>query len=97
VHARPRPATPPARLRARPQIPQHAGRAEQRLDTIQAAILIEKLAIFEDEITARGRIAARYAAGLEAPPPGGDGDCGRSRPGPSNTIEHRDRDGWPRT
>ena len=35
-----------------------------RLDTIQAAILIEKLAIFADEIIARDEIAARYAAGL---------------------------------
>jgi UDP-2-acetamido-2-deoxy-ribo-hexuluronate aminotransferase len=31
-----------------------------RLDSIQAAILIEKLAIFADEIEARNRIAARY-------------------------------------
>jgi dTDP-4-amino-4,6-dideoxygalactose transaminase len=31
-----------------------------RLDTIQAAILIEKLAIFPDEIVARNRIAKRY-------------------------------------
>lgn len=31
-----------------------------RLDTIQAAILLEKLAIFPDEIEARMRIAARY-------------------------------------
>ena len=65
-----------------------------RLDTIQAAILIEKLAIFEDEITARGRIAARYAAGLE-------GSAARAATviagGVSTwaqyTIEHRDRDG----
>jgi dTDP-4-amino-4,6-dideoxygalactose transaminase len=35
-----------------------------RLDTIQAAILLEKLEIFPDEILARGRVAARYAAGL---------------------------------
>jgi dTDP-4-amino-4,6-dideoxygalactose transaminase len=35
-----------------------------RLDTIQAAILIEKLAILEDEMEARHRVAARYAAGL---------------------------------
>lgn len=35
-----------------------------RLDTIQAAVLIEKLKIFADEIEARGRIAARYAEGL---------------------------------
>jgi dTDP-4-amino-4,6-dideoxygalactose transaminase len=31
-----------------------------RLDTIQAAILIEKLKIFQDEIEARNRIARRY-------------------------------------
>jgi dTDP-4-amino-4,6-dideoxygalactose transaminase len=35
-----------------------------RLDTMQAAILIEKLKIFEDEITARNVAAARYAHGL---------------------------------
>lgn len=36
-----------------------------RLDTIQAAILIEKLAIFADEIVARNDIANRYAQMLE--------------------------------
>ena len=35
-----------------------------RLDTIQAAILIEKLKIFPDEIDARNRIAGRYTEGL---------------------------------
>lgn len=35
-----------------------------RLDTIQAAVLLEKLAIFEDEIAARQRIADRYNAAL---------------------------------
>jgi dTDP-4-amino-4,6-dideoxygalactose transaminase len=35
-----------------------------RLDTIQAAILIEKLKIFPDEIEARDRLARRYAEGL---------------------------------
>jgi dTDP-4-amino-4,6-dideoxygalactose transaminase len=35
-----------------------------RLDTIQAAVLLEKLKIFPDEIAARDRIAALYAAGL---------------------------------
>jgi dTDP-4-amino-4,6-dideoxygalactose transaminase len=35
-----------------------------RLDTIQAAILIEKLKIFEDEIAARNRAAERYSSGL---------------------------------
>ena len=32
-----------------------------RLDTMQAAVLLEKLAIFEDEIAARQTVAARYA------------------------------------
>src|SRR5665213_1978138 len=35
-----------------------------RLDTIQAAILIEKLKIFAEEIEARSRAARRYAEGL---------------------------------
>jgi dTDP-4-amino-4,6-dideoxygalactose transaminase len=35
-----------------------------RLDTIQAAILLEKLKIFRDEIAARNVIAKRYEAGL---------------------------------
>jgi dTDP-4-amino-4,6-dideoxygalactose transaminase len=35
-----------------------------RLDTIQAAVLIEKLKIFPDEILARERVARRYSAGL---------------------------------
>ncbi len=35
-----------------------------RLDTIQAAVLIEKLKIFEDEIAARNQVAERYARGL---------------------------------
>ena len=35
-----------------------------RLDTMQAAVLIEKLKIFEDEIAARQMVAERYARGL---------------------------------
>jgi dTDP-4-amino-4,6-dideoxygalactose transaminase len=35
-----------------------------RMDTIQAAVLLQKLAIFADEIEARNRVADRYAAGL---------------------------------
>jgi len=35
-----------------------------RLDTIQAAILIEKLKIFPEEIIARNAVAQRYAAGF---------------------------------
>jgi len=43
-----------------------------RMDTIQAAVLIQKLSIFADEIEARNKVAARYAEGLgdvvRAPP-----------------------------
>ncbi|WP_296595182.1 DegT/DnrJ/EryC1/StrS aminotransferase family protein [Phenylobacterium sp.] len=43
-----------------------------RMDTIQAAVLLQKLTIFADEIVARNRVAARYATGLgdvvRAPP-----------------------------
>ena len=35
-----------------------------RLDTMQAAILLEKLKIFEEEVAARNAIAQRYARGL---------------------------------
>ena len=41
----------------------HVG-INSRLDTLQAAILIEKLAILEDEMEARRKVAQRYAAGL---------------------------------
>ena len=36
-----------------------------RLDTIQAAILLEKLKVFPDEIESRNRIAARYSDALD--------------------------------
>jgi dTDP-4-amino-4,6-dideoxygalactose transaminase len=35
-----------------------------RMDTIQAAVLLQKLDIFADEIMARNRVAARYAERL---------------------------------
>jgi dTDP-4-amino-4,6-dideoxygalactose transaminase len=35
-----------------------------RLDTLQAAILLEKLTVFEDELALRQQVAARYAKGL---------------------------------
>ena len=37
-----------------------------RLDTIQAAILIEKLKIFPDEVAVRDRVATRYNSGLKS-------------------------------
>jgi dTDP-4-amino-4,6-dideoxygalactose transaminase len=64
-----------------------------RLDTIQAAVLLEKLKIFDDELVARERIAARYSAALERL-------VGVPRPRPgvtsiwaSYTVEVDDRDG----
>lgn len=64
-----------------------------RMDTIQAAVLLQKLTIFTDEIEARNRAADRYARGL--------GDVVRTPPviegGVSvwaqYTIETDDRDG----
>lgn len=41
----------------------HVG-LNSRLDTLQAAILIEKLAILDEEMEARQRVAKRYAEGL---------------------------------
>lgn len=35
-----------------------------RLDTMQAAVLLQKLSIFSSEIEARGQVAARYSAAL---------------------------------
>jgi len=65
-----------------------------RLDTIQAAILIEKLKVFGQEIEWRDRIAARYnerlAPHVAAVPQVIDG--GRSI-WAQYTIEHEDRDG----
>ena len=37
-----------------------------RLDTLQAAVLLAKLEIFDDEVAARGRIGARYSELIDA-------------------------------
>jgi dTDP-4-amino-4,6-dideoxygalactose transaminase len=65
-----------------------------RLDTIQAAILIEKLAVFADELDKRDKVADRYAAGLAGSPAktptviaGGRSTWAQY------TIEHANRDG----
>ena len=42
----------------------HVG-LNSRLDTLQAAILLEKLAILEDEMEARQEVAKRYSQGLD--------------------------------
>jgi dTDP-4-amino-4,6-dideoxygalactose transaminase len=65
-----------------------------RLDTLQAAILLEKLAIFEDEIASRQTVAARYAEGLAevclSVPSVIDGGVSTWA---QYVIEHRNRDG----
>lgn len=65
-----------------------------RLDTIQAAILLEKIKVFADEIAARNRVADRYAQGLAgqvlATPRVIDGGVSTWA---QYTIEHEDRDG----
>ena len=64
-----------------------------RLDTIQAAILIEKLAVFPDEIVARGRIADRYAAELKGAVATPAVIAGGVSTWAQYTIETDDRDG----
>ena len=44
-----------------------------RLDTLQAAILLTKLSIFDEEMTLRQQVAERYAALLPPPPREGGG------------------------
>ncbi|NOX83633.1 MAG: DegT/DnrJ/EryC1/StrS aminotransferase family protein [Alphaproteobacteria bacterium] len=65
-----------------------------RLDTIQAAVLLEKLAIFADEIEARNKIAARYnellAPHVSSTPSVKDGYVSIWA---QYTIEHDNRDG----
>ena len=65
-----------------------------RLDTLQAAILIEKLAIFQDEIDKRNVIAKRYnealAPHVKSVPAVAEGTVSTWA---QYTIEHEDRDG----
>ena len=65
-----------------------------RLDTIQAAILIEKLAIFQEEIDLRQVVAARYAEGLKgAVLSTPDVIAGGVSVWAQYVIEHQNRDG----
>jgi UDP-2-acetamido-2-deoxy-ribo-hexuluronate aminotransferase len=64
-----------------------------RLDTIQAAVLIEKLAIFPDEIVARNRIAKRYSAALGHVAKVPNVITGGTSTWAQYTIEVADRDG----
>lgn len=64
-----------------------------RLDTIQAAVLIEKLKVFGQEIEWRNRIAARYNDGLRAHVAAvPDVPAGNVSNWAQYTIEHEDRD-----
>jgi UDP-2-acetamido-2-deoxy-ribo-hexuluronate aminotransferase len=64
-----------------------------RLDTIQAAVLIEKLKVFGQEIEWRNRIAARYNEGLRAHVAAvPDVPAGNVSNWAQYTIEHDDRD-----
>ncbi len=64
-----------------------------RLDTLQAAVLLEKLKIFAEEIMARNRIADRYAAGLNGHAVAPKVIEGGVSTWAQYTIEHPDRDG----
>jgi dTDP-4-amino-4,6-dideoxygalactose transaminase len=64
-----------------------------RLDTLQAAVLLEKLKIFAEEITARNRIADRYSAGLNGHAVAPKVIEGGVSTWAQYTIEHPDRDG----
>ena len=64
-----------------------------RLDTLQAAILIEKLAVFPEEIVWRGRIADRYAARLAGTVATPTVIAGGVSTWAQYTIETDDRDG----
>lgn len=64
-----------------------------RLDTIQAAILIEKLAILEDEMIARNRVAKRYADGLKGVAKTAVMPDGSRSAWAQYAIEVQDRDG----
>ncbi len=64
-----------------------------RLDTLQAAILIEKLAIFPEEIELRNVVAARYNARLANAVKVPEVIEGGVSTWAQYTIEHKDRDG----
>jgi dTDP-4-amino-4,6-dideoxygalactose transaminase len=64
-----------------------------RLDTIQAAILLEKLAIFADEIDARQVVAKRYAEGLAGTVKVPAVIDNAISVWAQYTVEHADRDG----
>jgi dTDP-4-amino-4,6-dideoxygalactose transaminase len=64
-----------------------------RLDTLQAAILLEKLAVFPAEIEARQSVANRYAAGLDGAVLSTPGTYDAVSVWAQYVIEHANRDG----
>jgi dTDP-4-amino-4,6-dideoxygalactose transaminase len=70
----------------------HVG-INSRLDTLQAAILIEKLAILEDEMEARHKVAQRYADGLGDVVTASDNPTGGRSAWAQYAIETPKRDG----
>ncbi len=63
-----------------------------RLDTLQAAILLEKLAIFGDELLARDRVAERYSQALEGDLTTPALDRGYRSSWAQYTLRHPERD-----
>ena len=64
-----------------------------RMDTLQAAILLQKLSIFPDEIEARNRVADRYAEGLSDVVTTPKVIAGGRSTWAQYTVETQDRDG----
>ena len=64
-----------------------------RLDTLQAAVLLEKLKLFAEEIVLRNEVAARYARGLVGSALAPKVIEGGVSTWAQYTIEHPDRDG----
>jgi dTDP-4-amino-4,6-dideoxygalactose transaminase len=64
-----------------------------RLDTLQAAVLLEKLAVFPEEIALRNRVAERYAEGLRGAVKTPTVIAGGLSTWAQYTVEADDRDG----
>ena len=64
-----------------------------RMDTLQAAVLLQKLSIFPDEIEARNRVADRYAEGLSDVVTTPKVIAGGRSTWAQYTVETQDRDG----
>lgn len=63
-----------------------------RLDTLQAAVLLEKLALFEEELAARRRVAQRYQKALDGCVETPRVAAGAESAWAAYTVKHPDRD-----